>query len=341
MDTVHYGKLILFHLLWIVPVLAGLHAHAYWRRRHDLAVFARPPLDRFLTPQVSYTRQRVKSALVLLAVCFLVVAIVQPKWGERQRTIRGKGRDVVVALDVSKSMLADDVVPNRLASAKTALRLLTAELRKQPGHRMALVAFAGTSAIKVPLTLDYGYFDRALETLGPDAVSRGGTQLGTAVQTCLDAFDDKLRNYKDIILITDGEDHDSFPLDAAKEAKKRGVVIYTVGLGDKEHGRRIPVSAGKRQSRRSYLTHKDEIVWTKLHDTVLREMAAITGGAYVPAGMRDWRLDKIFQEKIAGKEARETQQRKQRRHVNRYQWFLGVALLLMLCECLVRERRET
>jgi len=246
----------------------------------------------------------------------------------------------VVALDVSKSMLADDVVPNRLTNAKNALRLLTAELRQEPGHRLALVAFAGTASIKVPLTLDYAYFDRTLETLGPETVSRGGTQLGTAVRTCLDAFDDKLRNYKDIVLITDGEDHESYPLEAAKEAKKRGVILYTVGLGDKEQGQRIPVDRGTAGSPRTFLTHENEIVWTKLNDTVLREMASITGGAYVPAGTRDWRLDTIFREKIAKREARETQQRKHRRYVNRYQWFLGAALLLLLCEGLVRERRE-
>jgi Ca-activated chloride channel homolog len=243
---------------------------------------------------------------------------------------------VIILMDVSKSMLAEDLFPNRLDRAKADVRDLVDELEKQPGFRVGLIAFAGTAAVKCPLTLDYGYFKARLDDLGPDAVSRGGTAIGDAIRVALTSFPKAAKGFRDIILITDGEDHESFPEEAAKKAKEMRIPIYAIGLGDPNQGRRIPVRDKVGGTR--YLTHEDQEVWSKLHDKLLLKIADITGGVYVRGRTKSIELDRIFFERIAPKEKREMEAKKHERHEHRYQVFLGFALLLLFVESFIIER---
>jgi Ca-activated chloride channel homolog len=174
--------------------------------------------------------------------------------------------------------------------------------------------------------------------VGPDAVIRGGTLIGDAIRKALNAFATLANNYKDIILITDGEDHDSFPLEAAQAAAAQQVSIYTVGVGDALTGTRIPVqdTAGHR----THVQYQGQEVRSRLQAALLLEIARITGGAYVPAGLRTIELDRIYAEKIAPKARRQTMMTRRERFIHRYQWFVLAGLLLIGIEMLVREGRE-
>jgi Ca-activated chloride channel family protein len=169
-------------------------------------------------------------------------------------------------------------------------------------------------------------------------VTRGGTLIGDAIRKALSAFGPLANNYKDIILITDGEDHDSFPLEAAKAAAAGQVSIYTIGVGDAVKGTRVPVPETTGQ--RAYVRYQGHEVLSRMQSELLLEMARLTGGAYVPAGTRAIELDRIYTEKIAPKARRQTAMTKRERFIHRYQWFVLAGVLLLGIDMLVREGRE-
>jgi Ca-activated chloride channel family protein len=200
------------------------------------------------------------------------------------------------------------------------------------------VVFAGQASLQCPLTLDYGFFLQQLNQVGPHTVMRGGTLIGDAIRKALSAFGPLANNYKDIILITDGEDHDSFPLEAAKAAAAEQVNIYTIGVGDAVKGTRVPVPETTGQ--RAYVQYQGHEVVSRMQSDLLLEMARLTGGAYVPAGTRAIELDRIYTEKIAPKARRQTAMTKRERFIHRYQWFVLAGVLLLGIDMLVREGRE-
>jgi Ca-activated chloride channel family protein len=210
----HFAALVYAYLLWLLPALLALYIYAFARKRQALAAF----LDVVLTPRLVHAEPSpavVQSPMSLGAVGCLVLALMQTaiqEWQEVQR----QGRDLMILLDVSRSMLAEDVVPSRLARAKSDITDLLQVLQQEGGHRLGLVVFAGQASLQCPLTLDYAFFLQQLNQAGPHTVTRGGTLIGDAIRKALSAFGPLANNYKDIILITDGEDHDSFPLEAAR-----------------------------------------------------------------------------------------------------------------------------
>ena len=333
---IRFGHIEYLSLLWLVFAMAALSVYASWRKRQGLAAFAAVGLHGRLTANVSRGRQRLRQGLVILGVFFIIVALIEPRWGVYYKEMHRRGRDIVIVLDVSRSMLAEDVSPSRLERAKQAINDLVETLREKHGDRIALVTFAGNASVKCPLTLDYAFFSQMLAEANVHSQARGGTMIGDAIRKAVEAFDDKLKNYKDVILITDGEDHESYPIDAAKAAAEKGICIHTVGLGDPA-GARIPIVEG---GRRKFIEHDGQIVMSRLGEEVLQQIAVHTGGTFVPARTRLFSLDDIYHQKIAVKEGRETEQTKQERFTNRYQWFLLVGFLLLAIEPLIPERKR-
>lgn len=333
-----FAALIYAHLLWLLPALLALYVYAFARKRQALAVFMDLVLTPRLVPNLSRVRQWLKALCLMAAVGCLVLALMQPQWGQEWQEVQRQGRDLMILLDVSRSMLAEDVVPNRLARAKSDMKDLLQVLQKEAGHRLGLIAFAGQASLQCPLTLDYGFFLQQLNQIGPHTVTRGGTLIGDAIRKALSAFGTLANTYKDIILITDGEDHDSFPLEAAKAAAAEQVSMYTIGVGDAVTGTRVPMqdTAGHR----TYVQYQGQEVRSRLQADILLEMARLTGGAYVPAGTRAIELDRIYTEKIAPKARRQTAMTRRERFMHRYQWFVLAGLLLIGIEMLVREGRE-
>jgi len=326
----------MLYLLWSVPVLLLVLLYAAHRRRQALERFAEPALLRQINTSLSSARRRWKAALLLAGVAFAVLALARPAWNPVEQTVQRRGRDVVFLLDVSKSMLAEDLAPNRLERAK--LIILDALDRVQ-GDRVALVVFAGTAVIKCPLTRDYGFFRMALEDVSTGSVSRGGTLIGDAIRTVIgQVFDQQARSHRDVILITDGEDHESYPLEAAKKLGALGVRLIAIGLGDEKQGRRIPITGPG--GRRVFLQYHGREVWSKLDADTLRKMVNETpGGRYLNVATGAIDFGDVYANLIGRAEKGELGSTRMRRYEEKYQIFLTLAFLLLLIELAMPERK--
>lgn len=330
----HIGILL---LLWVVPVLGTFFVYGAYRRKKALQAFAESKLLPLINREVIPARRRWKALMLLIAFALGVVAAARPAWNPVPKTVKRSGRDVVFLLDVSRSMLAEDLAPNRLQRAKLAIDDCIDHLQ---GDRVALVAFAGAAVVKCPLTLDYGFFRMALENTGPDSVSRGGTMIGDAVRTALDeVFDDKDTKYKDMILITDGEDHESFPVEAAAEAGHRGIRMIAIGIGDENEGRRIPVTDDS--GHQTFLKYNGREVWSKLDADTLRKMVNATpGGRYLNVATGTIDLGEVYLKLVASAEKRELESETVMRYEEKFQVPLGMMIFLLLAELLVSDRKR-
>ena len=328
-------EMLLF--LWVLLILAGFFVYAAYKRRQALTRFAEAHLLPVINTSTHAARRRWKAVLLLTAFGFGVVAVARPAWNPTPKTIERKGRDVVFLLDVSRSMLAEDLSPNRLERAKLAINDCVERLQ---GDRVGLIAFAGTAVIKCPLTLDYGFFRMMLKNITPESVSRGGTMIGDALRTALDqVFDDAENQYKDIILITDGEDHDSFPKEAAAEAGERGIRLIAIGIGDENEGRRIPVT--DESGNRTFLKYKGQEVWTRLDAHTLRQMVNATpGGRYLNVATGTIDLGDVYMKLVASAEKKALQSETVKRYEEKFQIFLAVMMGLLVLEMLISERKK-
>ncbi|MBN1410280.1 MAG: VWA domain-containing protein [Spirochaetales bacterium] len=342
MKGLHFENIQFFFLLWILPVLTGLYIFEAYMRKKALSVFAENEILKKLSGSVNNNIRIFKMILIILAVTLAVFSMTRPGWNPKPRKIERRGRDIVFLIDVSKSMLAEDLVPNRLARAKLAIIDCVDKLE---GDRVGLVAFAGTSAIKCPLTLDYGFFRAMVDDISVYSIERGGTNIGDAIRRILkEMFTDGEKRYKDIILITDGEDHDSLPEEAAKKAGEAGVRIIAIGLGDSGTGKRIPVTDENGQ--KTFLKYRDrdgnvQEVWTKLDADLLAEMANATpGGKYLIVGTGVFDLGEIYLQDIASAEKRSLESTTSEIYEEKFQIFLLIAFAILLVEPLISIRRR-
>jgi Ca-activated chloride channel homolog len=337
LNSFHFENPDLLQLLWLAPLLAGVAVYRFHKKDQALRRFAEMALLERINQSVNRAIQWWKAALVVMAILLIVVSLARPAWNPRPEKVESQGRDIVFVLDISRSMMAEDLKPNRLDRAKLAIRDLIDNLK---GDRVALVAFAGTSIVKCPLTQDYGFFRLMLDDTGPESVSRGGTVIGDALRKTLDEiYSDRLKRYKDIVLITDGEDHDSFPVEAAKEVGKRGIRLIAIGLGDENEGQRIPLV--NEQGNRTFLRHGGQEVWSRLDADMLRKMVDSTpGGRYLNVATGTFDLGAIYRDLVADAEKRYLESIKVSRYEEKFQIFLGAALLLLLAEMVISERRK-
>jgi len=321
-------------LLLFLPALGGFFLWAFRSRRAALGSFASHDLLAHLLRAVSVRRQVFKMFLLLLGAAFLVMALIEPKWGFHWEEIKRRGLDIVVALDVSKSMMAEDIAPNRLEAAKREIKSLVNNLH---GDRIGIVAFAGTSFLNCPLTLDYSTAKLFLNDLEPEAVPLGGTDIGGAIRTALEAFEGHEKKHRVLILITDGEDHRDRVMAAAEEAKRKGVVIFPIGIGRRE-GAPIPVfdEAG----RKGFVKDRNgQVVLSKRDDVLLGKLALLTGGKKGSIGAGRFPLEEIYEEEIARMEKKELESSRQKRYEHRFQIFLFMALICFVFEGIMSERK--
>ncbi len=327
----------MLRLLWLLLPLYLIYIYDIVRRRRLLEHFAQPALLAPLVAGVSHAKRRWKEALCVAGLALLIIALARPAWKPIPLEIKSKGRDVVFLLDVSRSMLADDLKPNRLERAKLAIRDCLETLQ---GDRVGLVLFAGSSVVRCPLTLDYGFFTMMLSDIDTNSVAKGGTMLGDALRKVQkEVFDSQERQYKDIILITDGEDQGSFPVEAAAALGEQGVRLIAVGLGDDHAG--TPVMVADDDGRKSLLKYQGEVVRSRLDSNTLRKMAAATpGGRYLPVSTGTVDLGSIYTSLVATAEKRELESRTIERYEETFQIFLAAALLLLCVEYMMGERRR-
>ncbi len=337
MNTVHFESAEMLQLLWLLPLFLGVAVYRFKKKDQALLKFAESGLLERINQSVSRARQWGKVLLVVAASLLIVLSLARPAWNPRPEKVESKGRDIVFVLDVSRSMMAEDLKPNRLERAKLAIRDL---IDKIEGDRVALVAFAGTATVKCPLTQDYGFFRLMLDDTGPESISRGGTLIGDALRKTVDeVYSDRLKRYKDIILITDGEDQDSFPVEAAREVGERGIRLIAIGLGDEKEGQRVPVVNEKGE--RIFLRHGNQEVWSRLDADTLRKMVDATpGGRYLNVATGTFDLGAIYRDLLADAEKQFLESIKINRYEEKFQIFLGMALLLLLAEMALSERRK-
>ncbi|MFT5041925.1 MAG: Ca-activated chloride channel family protein, partial [Hyphomicrobiaceae bacterium] len=269
-------------------------------------------------------RRRARLVLFAAAGVFMTLAMMRPQWGLQFVSTPQVGAEIMIALDVSRSMLAEDVAPNRLERAKADLRDLLVYLR---GDQVGLIAFAGRASVLSPLTPDFSFLRLVLDGAGPHSVTRGGTRLEEPIRRAVAGFGDDTGASRSIILITDGEDHDSFPAEAAKEAAERGIKILAIGFGD-EAGSQILITDPKTGLREPLRDADGKLVQSRLDGDMLRQLASITDGAYVPAGTAQLDLESIYQRHISGLTRGRLDGRARAVRNEAFQW---AALLALVC----------
>ena len=328
-----FGNLHYLWLLWTIPAVIVFYWWATKRKSSLLRRFVSDELRDRLLENFSQSKQRLKILLIVISLLFLVIALIRPKWGYHWEEVKRKGVDIIVALDVSKSMLAQDVSPNRLERAKREIIDLMNILQ---GDRLGLVAFAGVSFLQSPLTLDYGAVRIFLDDLDTSLIPIGGTAIEDAIAKSLKAFEKTPNKSRVLILITDGEDHQGDPVKASEDAAKKGIRIYTVGIGKKDGA---PIPDGE-----SGGFKKDEngnLILTHLDETTLQKIALNTGASYVRSISGDLDLEKIYEDILKKVEQQDLKSGKRKHYEERFQWPLLLAILLLLLEVFVSERRKS
>lgn len=326
--------------------LAGLVALAWLRRRRALRRLAEAPTSGPLL-LVNRRRQALKAALFLAAAALIAFALVGPQLGQvidEPAAGPSHGRDVLIVLDVSRSMLAEDVAPSRLARARADVRDLAASLERRGSYRVGLIAFADRAALLCPLTTDFRCFDEELSRASLETLRlRGdagdeGTAIGLALHRAAVAVNKQAAAYTDVLLLSDGGDMEEDTLAAADELKSLGVPVHALGLGDPDQGALIPTVG--RDGRRGYFEYKGEAVRTKLEEDVLRGITERTGGEYVAVRTGFVELDRWYGTMVAGKVVRELQSTgRSPTFIHRFQFALLPAVLLLLLEALLPDGR--
>ncbi|QBG45999.1 VWA domain-containing protein [Verrucomicrobia bacterium S94] len=318
---------ILLGLIALLPLLL-ISSLMLRSRLGRLKKMADPALWSTMLPLLSPGRQRTKNFLRVLAFAFLIAALARPQWGFKWEEVKQRGLSIIVALDTSKSMLAQDIKPNRLQQAKWGVRDLVKELR---GDRIGIVAFSGDAFLQCPATIDYAAFLMMLDDIYAGIVPIGGTDLFQALETSMESFEksEEAQSDKVIILISDGESTTGDPLALLPKLKEEGIRVFAIGVGTKE-GELIQTSEGFVKD------PEGNVVKSALDEKMLERLAFETGGFYVRSAPGDFGLERIYQQGIAQLQREDRETRMSKIWTERYQWFLGVALLILILESLIR-----
>lgn len=321
------------HLLWLlllVPAMAGLFAAAARNRRRRLARFGNPAILRLLMPDASPARVRFRFLLFCTAAALVVLAAARPQLGSKLREQTSEGIEMMLVVDVSNSMLAEDFEPNRLERTKYAIGKLFDGLRQD---RVGMIVFAGDAAVQLPITSDYRMARAFARKIAPSLVSVQGTDIGRALSLALLSFSEKTEqsHSRVIILITDGEGHDNGAVEVARRAAEQGVRIFTIGIG-------TPEGAPIRIGGQFILDENGQMVVSKLGEPLLEQIAQLTGGIYVRSSNQSIGLDEVIRS-INEMQKTELSTVRFEEYNEQYQYFLGLALLLFL-EFFVLDRRN-
>ncbi|MFQ5952263.1 MAG: VWA domain-containing protein [Candidatus Omnitrophota bacterium] len=321
--------------LWLLPLVIFFYVWANNARRKGLERFASANLISEIAKTCNPRRRKIKNTMLVLAVFFLLGALVRPKWGFRWQEVKRRGLDIIIALDTSKSMLAQDVLPDRLERSKLAIKDL---VKKLQGDRIGLVAFSGTAFLQCPLTIDYNGFLLSLDDITVDTVPVGGTSLAKAIYTSVKGFEGGRKKHNILIIITDGEDLEGGVDRAVEKAKSAGVKIYCVGIGTAE-GEIIPIIT--ESGKKTFLKDAEgNIVKTQLGEDLLKKIAFDTGGAYVRSTGAEFGLDLIYDQELSKFERQEFKSKMEKQYNERFQWPLVFAFVLLFIEPLIGDKRK-
>jgi Ca-activated chloride channel family protein len=320
------------YLLLMLPVLILLWVLNEYRKVKAMKRFGKSDLVKKLIPEFSIVRPYVKFIFQLIAFLFAIVMLARPQFGSKLEEVKRKGVEVILALDVSNSMMAEDIQPNRLERAKQAISRLVENL---DNDKIGLIVFAGDAYTQIPVTTDYISAKMFLATINPDMVPKQGTAIGSAIDLAMRSFSPGTGKSRAIIIITDGENHEDDPIVKAKEAAKSGIIIHTIGIGSTEG---VPISLAN--GKKDFLKDSEgNTVITKLDENILKEIATSANGRYVRANNSNIGLDDVYNE-IKKLKKQELEGKMFTEYNDQFQIFAGVVLMFLLIDFMVMERKN-
>ncbi len=325
---------IYFYLLFIIPVIIVLFLlFLVWKKKTQQK-FADAPLLKKLTPNRSYYKGTLKLILFLLGLCGLIIALVNPKIGTKLETVKREGVDIVFAIDVSKSMLAEDIAPNRIEKAK---RLVSEIINQLASDRIGIIAYAGQAFPQLPITTDYGAAKMFLQGMNTDMLSSQGTAINEAIELATTFYDDEEQTNRVLFIISDGEDHsEGTTLNSVEDAVDEGIRIYTIGVG-KSKGAPIPLKRnGVVESLKK--DAQGEVVITKLNEEILVDISNEGNGKYIDGSNTEVAVE-LIKEELLQMDKKEFEAKQFAEYKDQFQWFLGAGLLFLFLEIFVLDRK--
>jgi len=323
------------YFLWFVPLMVLMLYISLKKKNQLLSSIGEMEVVKRLHRSTSMNRQAAKALTVILAITLLILALMGPQMGTVLSEVKREGIDIIILLDVSKSMQAEDIVPNRLERAKFEVSRF---IDKLEGDRVGLVAFAGTAYLQVPLTLDYSAAKMMLDILDTDIIGTQGTATAEAIEIALQSFTEESAAQRVVILLTDGEDHEENTTKAAEKSIKTGAKIYTVGVASVS-GAPIPLYNNRGERTGFKRDSEDKIVTSRLNEVVLDEISGITGGRYYRIGERSNGLEMVHKD-IRLLEKSEFSTREFDEYMEWYQYIVAFALFLLIAEPFIPEKRK-
>lgn len=331
---VQFDEKLYFYLLGIIPVLVLLFLLLQVWKKSKQREFASSKLLKRLAPDKSKFKATLKLIFLLMGLCFLVIALVNPKIGTKLETVKREGVDIVFAVDVSKSMLAEDIAPNRLEKAK---RLVSEIINQLASDRIGIIAYAGQAYPQLPITTDYGAAKMFLQSMNTNMLSSQGTAINSAIELATTYYNDEEQTNRVLFIISDGEDHsEGTTLNAVEEAIQNGIKVYTIGVG-KPKGAPIPI---KRRGVVESLKKdaQGEVVITKLNEPVLAAIADEGNGVYINGANTESAVE-FIKEELNKMDKKEFEAKQFAEYKDQFQWFLGIALLFLFLDILLLDRK--
>lgn len=322
------------YALALLPLLILLMIGASYARKKALQRLGNPELVQRLMPERSPVRLRNKNILFLIGLFFILIALANPQWGTKTQAVRRQSIDIIFALDVSQSMLCQDIAPNRLTQAQ---RLCQELIQKLSGNRLGVILFAGEAYMQVPLTTDYEAVSLLLQSSNPDMISSQGTSIGEALEIAQQSTA-KSNGNRVVLVITDGEDHEARAESQARQAARSGMKIFTIGVGSEEGGFVPFVDENGMADYKRDVSGKP--VTSKLDAGVLRKLASLGGGSFFRLGAQSDALVDALMDKLQKVEKREYEQRVVSEYRSHFQLFLLLGLIFLLAEFLIHYRKQ-
>ncbi|HBH05305.1 MAG TPA: hypothetical protein DDX92_01720 [Flavobacteriales bacterium] len=319
-------------LIWVLLLVIFLLRNR-WNKK-TVQELSSSKFRELIIPRYSVSARWGKFVVLSLAWFFLVIGLANPQIGSKLMEVKREGIDLIIAVDVSNSMQAEDIQPNRLERTKRGIEKLIDQLK---GDRIGMVVFAGKAFVQLPLTTDYAAAKLFTSHLGTELINEQGTAIGAALELSMESFDSESETSKAIIVVTDGENHEDNAIEIAQEAVNQGIKIYTIGMGSAE-GAPIPIYSSGRQI--GYKKDRDgTTVVTRLNEKMLTELAEIGNGIFIRANSGNAGLKKIL-DSIEGMNKKEIESKIFSEYEDRYQYFISIALLLLIMEILLPEKRS-
>jgi len=321
-----------FYLLAILPVILAIFISVHWWKKRTQKKFANPLLFKKIVPDYSFFKPLLKLIFLCLGFSFLIIALVNPKMGTKLKTIKREGVDVVFALDISKSMLAEDIAPNRLEKSK---QIISNILEKLGSDRIGIIVYAGSAYPLLPITTDHAAAKMFLQNTNPDMVSSQGTAINEALNLAKTYYNNKEQTNKFLVILSDGEDHEKNTIEIAENLINEGIKIYTIGVGT-ERGGPIPIRKNKGTSYKK--DRQGEVVITHRTPEVLKRIAEKGQGAYTDGNITQKPVD-VIEKIISNAQKHEFETKQFSDYKDQFQWFITIGLFFLMTNLFLHEKK--